>query len=180
MAWTKTKMAIAAGVVVILTAGTVTTFVIYQPHLPKARPLPSTQTDFPRSSWNFAGFGDPRSAFMSYMWASICQSNRPVFEASLTPSQKTLYRQMIAMNMKVSQPHSEAAAVADVFKRADGEWQNGRFRLIDEQATAADQVLLHLEAQKPNGHMEVYIRMRKLGNEWKFDGPQKRQIPATS
>jgi len=179
MAWTKIKMALAVGAAVILVAGTTVTLALLQPHPPKPRPLPPGQTEFPRSSWAFAGYADPQAALMSYLWASVCQSNRQIFEASLTPAQKNIYGQMIRLNRQVPQLHSEAATVAETFKRADAEWQNGSYQILDQQAVANNQVLIHVEARKTPKTADVYLKMTKLGDEWKYDGFERRKAPVT-
>ena len=180
MAWTKAKTAVIVGATILLAAGTTTTLVMQHPHPPPAQALPAGQNDFPRDSWAFAGYADPPAALISYMWASICQSNRYIFETSLTPAQQKVYRQMIQMNRLVPQPHSAAATVAETFKRASDEWQNGGIRILDQQAVDGDLVLLHLQARKLPDNVEVYLRMKKLGNEWKYDGfERKSPAPAS-
>jgi RNA polymerase sigma factor (sigma-70 family) len=180
MAWTKVKTAVAMGAAVILAAGTTATLVLPHQHQPKPQPMPAGLTDYPRDSWVFAGYADPQSALMSYLWASVCQSNRQVFERSLTPAEDRLYRQMIGMNRQVPQLHSAAATVAETFQRANEEWQNGSYRILDQKTVAADQVVFHLEAQRAREKMEVYISTRKLGTEWKYDGIQRRKIFAAT
>ena len=180
MASTKAKTAVAMGAAIILATGTTATLVLPHQHQPKPQPLPTGLTEYPRDSWVFAGYADPQSALMSYLWASVCQSNRQVFERSLTPAQDRLYRQMIEMNRRVPQLHSAAATVAETFQRADEEWQNGSYRILDQQTVAAGQVVFHLAAQRAREKMEVYISTRKLGTEWKYDGIQRRKILATT
>ena len=176
MAWTNAKTAIVVGVGVLVVAGSVTALIVHNPHLPKPQPIIVGQTEFPRASWGFAGYGDPQSALMSYLWASVCQSNRKIFENSLTSSQKLVYERMIRMNMKVPQPHSEAQTVADTFKQANDQWQGGSYRIVDQKSVSENQVLFHVSAQMANRTMEVDLRMSKVGHEWKFDGIQKRTI----
>ena len=77
---------------------------------------------------------------------------------------------MINMNMKVPQPHSEAETVAETFKRASEDWQGGSYRIFDRQVVSADQVILHLFVQTSKQNKDVFIKMKKIGNEWKFDG----------
>jgi hypothetical protein len=166
MAWSKMKTAVVVGVAAILTVGTTTTLIIHF----------KPQTDFPRASWKFAGYADPKSAFMSYLWVSVCQSDQKIFENSLTPSEKLTYEQMISMNMKVPQPHSEAETVADTFKQADEDWQNGDYQIIDQKTASDDQILLHVQAQVSKQKMEVYVKMTKIAGEWKFDGIERKKI----
>jgi RNA polymerase sigma factor (sigma-70 family) len=76
MAWTKMKMTIVAGTIVLLAAGMTTTFVLQHQH--KLKSGASDQTDFFRESWTFDGYADPQAALMSYFWAS-CQSDQKMF-----------------------------------------------------------------------------------------------------
>lgn len=164
MAWTKAKTAIVVGVALLLAAGSTTELVIHVISPPPA----------PRASWKFAGYGSPSAAFMSYMWSSICQTNRATFEASLTSAQRDVYAQMVAMNAKVPQLHSEAETVMEIFKRADKNWENGNYRIVGEQRVDPDQALLHVEAQSATGAQDVVVRMKKIRGEWRFDGFRKR------
>ena len=111
---------------------------------------------------------------MSYLYVSVCQSDRTAFEASLTPEQDLVYQQMsINMNMKVPQPHSEAETVADTFKRASEQWQNGSYRILDKQTVSADQIIFRLHVQNSKQDKDVSVKMKRIGNEWKFDGLQR-------
>jgi len=169
MAWTKAKTVVFS-VAALLAVGATTTLVLQTPQPPRPQAVPPGQTEFPRAAWAYAGYAEPRAALMSYLWASVCQSNRTIFEASLTPAQKQLYTEMIRKNRLVPRPHSVAATVAETFKRANDEWQGGGVRILDEQTVAADQVRFQLEARQPTQTVEAYVRMKKLGNEWKYDG----------
>ncbi|HTR41278.1 MAG TPA: sigma-70 family RNA polymerase sigma factor [Pseudomonadales bacterium] len=165
MAWTKMKTALVVGAVAVLSI-TTTTLVI------QLRP----RTEFPRSSWKFAGYADPKSAFMSYLWASVCQTNRDTFEQTLTPGQRNIYTQMIAMNMKVPQPHSEEATVAETFQRASDQWQNGSYRIIRGPVISEGQAVIQVEAHVADRTMDVQVKLKRMGNEWRFDGIQHRKI----
>jgi hypothetical protein len=158
MAWTKTKMAIVAGAAVLLAAAAIFAVHQYQTRLQ------------PRASWTFAGYADPRSALMSYFYASACQSDRAAFESSLTPDQLALYQRMISMNMKIPRPHSEAETVADTFQRASDEWQNGSYRILNERILPAGQAVLRLHFKNSTQEKDISVKMKKIGNEWKFDG----------
>jgi RNA polymerase sigma factor (sigma-70 family) len=170
MAWTKAKTTVAIGLAVVLAAGTMTILVIQIWHEPRPKPMPPGVTDYPRSSWVFAGYADPQAALMSYMWARACQTNREVFTATLTPAQKNAYETMIRYNRLLPQPHSEAATVADTFKRSSDEWQNGGYQILDQQSVSADRVLVHVDTRSTLGEAEEHVSMSKIGNEWKYDG----------
>jgi RNA polymerase sigma factor (sigma-70 family) len=170
MSWTKAQTAIAVGVTVLLSAATTATLVVrYRPHLPEPHPVMSGQSEFPRASWAFAGFADPQSAMMSLVWAS-CQPDQQVYEACLTDSEKKKYRQMIQINMKVPQPHSEAEEVIRSVQRANEMWRDGSFQIVDQRMVSSDLVILHLVAHGSSKTIERYIKMTKIGREWKYDG----------
>jgi hypothetical protein len=159
MIWSKAKTAVVISVIALLAGSTSTALVIRHLHQPK-----------PQSTWVFSGYANPRAALMSYLWASACQSDRQLFEASLTPAQQLVYERMIIMNMKVPQLHSEAETVADTFKRANEEWQGGSYRILDQQTVSSDQVILHVFAKNSKQNNDVFVKMKRIGNEWKYDG----------
>jgi RNA polymerase sigma factor (sigma-70 family) len=161
MAWTKAKTAIVAGIVMVLAAGTVTTLVVQHQNQTKLQP---------RTSWVFAGYADPQSAFMSYLFVSVCQSDRKAFEASLTPEQQLLYQRILNMGMKARPELSETDVAAEIFKRASEQWNAGNYRILDEQTVSTDQVILRLHVQNSKQDKDVFIKMKKIGDEWKFDG----------
>jgi RNA polymerase sigma factor (sigma-70 family) len=86
MAWTKAKTAVVAGVGVLLAAVTTTTLVIQHRH-----------HIVPRSSWTFAGYANPESAFQSSIWA-ISKGDAQTWLASLTPAMQMEVRQKAAGN----------------------------------------------------------------------------------
>jgi RNA polymerase sigma factor (sigma-70 family) len=116
MAWSKMKTAIVAGVVVLLTTGAATMLIVHHQRA-------VAQEEIPRAAWKFAGYADPPSALMSFLFVAICQSDRTAFEASLSPGQQRVYRLVIKRNMELPQHLSEADVVADHFKRVSEGWQ---------------------------------------------------------
>jgi hypothetical protein len=74
------------------------------------------------------------------------------------------------MNRQVPRLHSEDDTVAETFKRARDEWQDGSYRILDRQAASADEVILHLFVQNSKQNKDVFVKMKKIGNEWKYDG----------
>ena len=62
MAWTKAKTAIVVGASVLLAAGTTTAVIQYQHHM-------ATRNDVPRAAWAYSGYGDPKSAMLTFLYA---------------------------------------------------------------------------------------------------------------
>jgi RNA polymerase sigma factor (sigma-70 family) len=168
MAWTKAKVVIVVAVGLVLATGT-TVLVVQHQSLPKAQPVATGQTEFPRASWAFAGYGDPRSALMSYLWAS-CRSDDGIFVHSLTSAEKQKYEWMINMMSKVPRQSSHAEAVARTASIAENGWRGGGYQIVDQKVVSADAVVLHVYAQVGGKQIELNAKMRKIGKEWKYDG----------
>ena len=155
MAWTNAKTAVAVGAAVLLAGGAATTSVIHQHS--KAR------TDFPRSSWGFAGYVNPVSAFETTFWA-VSRSDGKTILASLTPGLQQQLRQDLARMKQSRSPEeylSQDRNSADRLKGVTG------FRVLKSEAVSDGEVLLHLSVQgKPD---ELAFKMKKIGNEWKMD-----------
>ena len=168
MTWSKAKMALVAGACCLLAAGSTTLLVVqYQHGLSIAM---AGQTEHPRASWTFAGYTDPPSALMSYLFVSASQADQTAFEASLTPDQQRLYEKIISRNKEVPLPHSEAETVADIFRQANKFWQDGSYCILGEQTVSVGQVVLHVRMETPKWSGNVFVKMKKIGNDWKFDG----------
>ena len=175
MAWTKAKTAVVAGVAIILTAST-TTMVIHHQHRPKLQPMATGQTEFQRTSFEFAGYADARSAFMSAIWA-ISVGDRQTLLNSLTPAEKQRQEQQMAENIRKTRK-TEAQLVAQAAHNNSSK-SNG-FQILDQEQVAADEVILHLFI--PDNPQKVDAIMRKIGNEWRLDSVkefpvEKRGVP---
>jgi RNA polymerase sigma factor (sigma-70 family) len=141
MAWTKIKTAILIGAAVVIVAGTTASVI--------------TQNDpnhFPRESWKFAGFADPRSALQSAIWA-WGRGDSKTFVESLEPEMRERQRERLE-KMKPEDLIQE-------FRNVTG------YRLIGSQTNAVDRVILDVlfngvERQKD-------VRLKKVGNEWKLE-----------
>ena len=85
MAWTKIKTAVVAGAAILLAVGT-TAVIIHHPNPapPGPQPIPSSQTEFPKASWRFAGHAEPEAAFESTFWA-MSQGDAKAYLATLAP-----------------------------------------------------------------------------------------------
>ena len=172
MALTKAKTAAIAVAVVIVATGTTTLVVHHQLRaLPKPQPVAPTETDFPKSSWTYAGYADPRSAFLSAIWFDS-KGDFETFLASLTPGERERQLQqykVLAQKMGKSLAACFNIASTEGLNKAEG------FHVLDQQAIADDQVVLHvsfhgiLPGEKQETVKVVDAKMMKIGNEWKVD-----------
>jgi RNA polymerase sigma factor (sigma-70 family) len=177
MAWTKAKTAILAGGAIILAASTIT-LVVHHQHQdhrqPKPQPVAPAETDFPKTSWTFAGYADPQSALLSALW-SLSTGDLETFLASLTPGERERQQQQLKIGAqragKSSAAFFTAASTTGDMPKTKG------FRVLDQQDISDDEVILRIsieETGRGNQPKVVVAKMKKTGNEWKVDsiGPQ--------
>jgi RNA polymerase sigma factor (sigma-70 family) len=158
MAWSKAKTAIVIGVAAILAAGTTTMIVQYQSRrvaLPKPQPVAAGETEFPKSSWHFAGYSSPESVFMSCMWA-VNNGDTNTLLASVSPTEQERLnrgREIITAGDRES------------YAQMTG------YRIVDKQIISEDKVVLAVETgQDP----AAKFLMERMSGEWKFAGPAQK------
>jgi RNA polymerase sigma factor (sigma-70 family) len=149
MAWTKAKTAMVVTAVAILTASTTTTLVIQHRH-----------HHFPRSSWAYAGYASPESAFQSSVWA-ISKGDAQTWLASLTPTLQT------EVNQRAAGDDDKIISADDKrdFARITG------YRILGRQDLSKDEVVLEVYAEGLNQIQKC--SMERTGGEWKFGGKAK-------
>jgi RNA polymerase sigma factor (sigma-70 family) len=149
MAWTKAKTAMVVTAVAILTVSTTTTLVIQHQH-----------HHFPRSSWAYAGYANPESAFQSSVWA-ISKGDAQTWLASLTPALQT------EVNQRAAGDDDKIISAEDKrdFARITG------YRIRDRQVRSKDEVVLEVYAEGLNQTQKC--SMQRTGGEWKFGGKAK-------
>ncbi len=157
MAWTKVKTAAVAGAVIILAAGTTTVMVRHQrQQLPKPEPVIAGQTEFPKASWRFAGYGDPESAYQSCMWAFRNGDTRTLLASMTADMQKRLEGKTVL----TAKDQTEVAKMTG-------------YRILDKQVVSASEVVLDVETdgegQGSNGTHASKIYLQRVGEEWRFD-----------
>jgi len=179
MAWAKFKTAAVAVAAVIVATGT-TTLVVHHQHqqrpLPKPQPVAPTETDFPKSSWTFAGYTDPRSAFLSAIWFDH-KGDFETFLACFTPGER---ERQLQQYKGMSQKMGKSLAACFIIASTEGLNKAEGFQILDQQVIADDQVILHvsfrgtLPGEKQETVKVVDAKMIKTGNEWKVDsiGPK--------
>ncbi|HXR03310.1 MAG TPA: sigma-70 family RNA polymerase sigma factor [Verrucomicrobiae bacterium] len=179
MAWTKAKTAAVAVAGVIVATGT-TSLVVHHQHqqrpLPKPQPVAPTETDFPKTSWTFAGYTDPQSAFLSAIWFDH-KGDFETFLASLTPGER---ERQLQQYKGMAQKMGKSLAACFIIASTEGLNKAEGFQILDQQVIADDQVILHvsfrgtLPGEKQEIVKVVDVKMIKTGNEWKIDsiGPK--------
>ena len=154
MAWSKAKTIIVMGVAAILAAGTTTIIVQHQNHrwaLPKPQPVAAGETDFPKTSWHFAGYSSPESVFMSCMWA-VNNDDTNTLLASVSPTER---ERMNRGNQIITAKDREIYA------------QMTSYRIVDKQILSEDKVVLAVETSRDPARKFL---MERISGEWKFAG----------
>jgi RNA polymerase sigma factor (sigma-70 family) len=151
MAWTKAKTAVAVSLAVILAVSTTTTLVVQHRH-----------RIVPRSSWAFAGYANPESAFQSSVWA-LSKGNAQTWLASLTPAMQVEVRQRATGNDDniISEEDKRD------FARITG------YRILHRQVVSQDEVVLEVYAEGLKQTTKASIQ--RMDGEWKFGGKEKRK-----
>jgi RNA polymerase sigma factor (sigma-70 family) len=159
MAWTKIKTAVVVGGVILLAAGTTAVMVQHQhQRLPRPLPVASGQTEFPKTSWHFAGYANPESALLSCMWA-VGQDDANTLLAGLAP----------AMREKLTgKPAAEIITAKD---RADFAGTTG-YQILGKQVVSENEVIFEIHAQ--GLEQTVKFSLQQIGGEWKFAGKAKQ------
>lgn len=112
---------------------------------------------FPRTSWNFAGYSSPESALVSAIWA-MKEGDPKTYLDSLAPQEQL----RVAQNW---QDKSEAE-IAEKHKSDVSTISN--LRVLERQTVAPNEIVMNVYLEGP-GRVEK-IRMNQVGQEWKFGG----------
>ncbi len=156
MAWTKAKVAVVVGSTVLLAAGTTTTVVVrHEQHL-------RSQTEFPRSTWGFAGNADPASALKTVVWAESLGDGRTLL-ANMTPELQEQLRQRYANELKQQGVSLEEIVARKAKAAAD---KITGFYIWGRQVVS-NQVLLRVWLAGEGRN--ATFKMRQVGGEWKLD-----------
>lgn len=155
MAWTKLKTAAVVGVAAVLMIGT-TTMIVKRASLPALQPVATGQTEFPKSSWHFAGYANPESALMSCMWA-VNNGDSKMLLASVSPSEQERL--------------SQAGQIITAKDRAEYQKMTG-YRIIDKQDISENEIIL--TAQSLGQEQTVTFLVDRINGEWKLAGHPKK------
>lgn len=128
--------------------------------VPANSPGPAGDGYFPKENWAFAGYATPEAAFQSAVWA-MKEGDYKTFMASLGPEMRANFEKEFAN--KTSEEFS-AEGKRKMEKTAG-------FRILDQTPLSENVVILNVF---PDGepHAQKMI-LRKLGAEWKLDGPYR-------
>ena len=158
MAWTKLKTGIISAIIVVGVATTTTTLVIqHQHHL-------ASQNDFSRAAWAFSGYGEPKSAMMSFLWA-IRQADGQQILAACSPGLQQTFQKHFQEQMRASGKTLGEFLAQDTpprFSTTTG------IRILEQKSDSEDQITLRLLAL--GEQKEHRITVKKIGEEWKVDG----------
>jgi RNA polymerase sigma factor (sigma-70 family) len=156
MAWTKAKTAIVVGASVLLAAGTTTVVIQHQHHV-------ATRNDVPRAAWVFSGYGDPKSAMLTFLYA-IRQADGEQILAGCTPELQQTFQKHFEKQMKDSGKTLGEFLAHDAPPRFNS---TTGIRILEQKSASEDRItlrVLDLGEQK-----EHQITVRKIGDEWKVD-----------
>ena len=162
MAWTKAKTAIVAATAVILAAGTTTAVIQYQHHV-------ATRNDVSRAAWVFSGYGDPKSAVLTFLYA-IRQADGEQILAGCTPELQQNFQQNFGKQAQAKGKTLSEFLADELPARLKS---TTGIRILSQLPVAADRIefrVLALGERAPlGGKGEHQITVRKIGDEWKVD-----------
>jgi RNA polymerase sigma factor (sigma-70 family) len=165
MAWTNVKTTIGASMAVVLAAGT-TALVVQHRQRPNPQPIASSSIEFPRASWAFAGYADPQSAVLSFLWA-IKQGDGEKIEGSFTPGLQQKFQRMFAQQMQTEGKSFNEILSQEAPKHFS---QNTGIKIIDQKTVPSDQIALRVYVSGEKSEHTFYLK--KTVDEWKVNDIQ--------
>ena len=150
MAWTKLKTAIVVGTAALLVAGTTTVTLQWA----------KAKAASPR--YSFSGYATPEASVQSMIWAAGTGELEKL-PACVTPEQMDQFRN----KMKGKSPGEISQALVA--------WANAMagYRITQKEVISDDEVHLHIHATPSAEALhsgKAVIRMKKIGDEWKWAG----------
>jgi RNA polymerase sigma factor (sigma-70 family) len=156
MAWTKAKTAIMVGASVLLAAGTATAVFQYHHHV-------ATRNDVSRAAWVFSGYGDPKSAMLTFLYA-IRQADGEQILAACSPGLQQTFQKHFEKQMQASGKTLGEFLAHDAPPRFNS---TTGIHIIELLPVSADRITLRVLAL--GEQKEHQITVRKIGDEWKVD-----------
>ncbi|HEX3627330.1 MAG TPA: sigma-70 family RNA polymerase sigma factor [Verrucomicrobiae bacterium] len=152
MTWTKIKTALVVGAVALLVAGTATVTI----QRARANAASASPPD------RFAGYATPEASVQSMIWAAGT-GDLEKLPAAVTADQMDGFR----AKMKGLSPEQISQALVA--------WAHGMagYQITQKEVISDDEVHLHIHATPSAEALhsgKVVIRMKKIGNEWKWAG----------
>jgi RNA polymerase sigma factor (sigma-70 family) len=129
---------------------------------PAPKPVTSAPVqDFPKESWAFAGYASPEATLQSWTWA-MSKGDKQAMLACLTPERQKEWGKLFE-----GKTDSELAA-----EGISGSSKITGYQILNRIPISEDEVLLEagMNGDK-NGHK---LKLKKIGGEWKVDGPDDK------
>jgi hypothetical protein len=150
MAWTKLKTTIVIGVLAILAAGTAT--VTFQRITAKAQTSP----------FKFAGYATPEASVQSMLWVTS-KGDLEKLPAGITAQEMERFKSKME------------GKTDDEVRQGLIAWANAMadYKITQKEIISDDEAHLHIHATPSADALhsgKVVIRMKKIGNEWKWAG----------
>lgn len=116
----------------------------------------------PKNEWCFAGYNSPEAAVQSMLWGTLNKDVQTI-RSSLTPDEQSR-RLKKEWNGKNDSEIGEDGARR--LENATG------FQILKQQTSAADSIhYTVLVDGLPHPEQPLWLDVKKIGNEWKCDGP---------
>jgi regulator of replication initiation timing len=122
-----------------------------------AAPTVAARDQFPRASWNFAGYASPEAGLVSAIWA-MKEGDPKTYLESLSPQEQ--------QRMAPAWQNKSEAEIAEKHK-ADVSGIAG-MRILERQNVSPNEVVMNVYLEGP-GRVEK-VRMNQVGQDWKFGG----------
>jgi hypothetical protein len=122
----------------------------------------ATADYWPQNSWAFAGYASPEAALQTALWAGK-NGDAKTFFASIAGD----LRERVEADLKGK---SETEASIGMMDETDS---IGSVRIIDREAQDNNTTVLTVEMDGQDNLQTAKMVMRKVGNEWRFSGPQQ-------
>ena len=155
MAWANAKTAVLLSATLLLAAGTTTLIATSGNHAPK--PV------FPRATWKFAGYAQPEDTIETLVWALSKRDTQTAFRC-LSPDCQQEFRELAAQQ-KPGTP-AEEFYMDLTARHLDGMTEIGVPKI---EVLLTNVVMLDLSAKGGHDAGDVWLKMRKIGDEWKID-----------
>jgi RNA polymerase sigma factor (sigma-70 family) len=155
MAWTKMKTAAVVGGIALLTVGTAT--VAFQPSGPAAQPKTVAKATAPYET---------PEATLNTIIAALKVADHEKFAEACTPERAEVFRAQNAGKTDAEMKR-EAAGMAKALTS---------FKILEKKNVSPTEVILHIKPTgdtsdaQPGDVAGLRMRLRKIGNDWKFDG----------
>jgi hypothetical protein len=155
MAWTKLKTSAVIGGIALLTVGTAT--VALQPTAKSAEKTPAAKPTAPYET---------PEATLKTMIAALNAADHEKFAEACTPERAEVFRAQNA-GKSDAELKREAAGMAKAMTS---------FKILEKKTVSPTEVVLHIKptgdtsTAQPGDAAGLRMRLRKVGNDWKFDG----------